>query len=227
MADGRELDVENVENVSNVEVEVLLNDTMHENTGILSEYLSETPVMENLSDLSINEEIQICTIKSPPKTHFTINFSDTDKCDMDKNIVLQSHSQSNGDEIGISKAKPFRGVTYRKPTEIQRLESDVIDFKKFISVEINALKQEISMINLSGLSSDSYTECKIVNGTLERENKKLREEVTGLRQMVKDLVENFNFNSSRQNHSCITDERPSQIINNTSPKSEEKKKKKK
>ena len=185
---------------------------MYENTRIFSEYLSDTPVMENLS---INEEIQIFTIKSPPKTRFAINFSDTDNGNTDKNIILQSHSQSNGDEI--SKVKPFRGVT-----EIQRLESDVIDFKKFISVEINALKQEISMINLSGSSSDSYTECKIVNDTLERENKKLKEEVTELRQMVEDLVANFNFKSSRQNHSCITDEKPSQIINSTSPRSEEK-----
>ena len=60
-----------------------------------------------MENLSINEEIQICTIKSPPKIHFATNFSDTDNCDTDKNLVLQSHSQSNGDEI--SKVKPFRG----------------------------------------------------------------------------------------------------------------------
>ena len=52
-------------------------------------------------------------------------------------------------------------------------------------------------------------ECNLVNDKLEHENKKLKEEVTELRQIVKDLVENFNFKSSRQNHSCITDEKPS------------------
>ena len=97
--DIREMDVENLENVSNVEV--LLNDTMYENIRIFSEHLSDTPVMENLS---INEEIQIFTIKSPPKTRFAINFSDTDNDNTDKNIILQSHSQSNGDEISKVKA---------------------------------------------------------------------------------------------------------------------------
>ena len=158
----------------------------------LNELLNTTPTV-----VDINSDEEIMIVKETNKVKSSQTFSETEEAlsnEVYERVVLQIKANDLINKTDYCQTLEPENSKDRNDysnfeeafikEDIRRIESDFLDFKMFVTAEISSMK--------------NYSHTDFETNFLREENKNLKKEVQELRNMVVDLVDNFNYKRQNQ-----------------------------